>query len=124
MKSKNLFFKSNLYLIIVILTLFKIFFSTTFLHAQSFDIKNIEISKKFNINFQKTDVLDEGFKIGFENLIMNITKSSDQDKLIDISLSNIKTIIDSFSIKEEKFVNNIYYVKLDVSFNKKKLLRF
>ncbi|MDC3028626.1 DUF2066 domain-containing protein [Candidatus Pelagibacter sp.] len=121
MKSKILLFKTNIYLIILILTLFKIFFSTTFLYAESFDIKNIEISKKFDMDFQKNKVLDEGFKIAFRNLILNITKSSDQNKLNNLSLSNIKTIIDSFSIKEEKFIDNIYYVNLDVSFNKKKI---
>ena len=121
MKSKILLFKSNIYLIILILALLKIFFSTNISKAESFDIKNIEISKKFNMNFQKTDVLDEGFKIAFQNLIVNITKSGDQNKLDNLPLSNIKTIIDSFSIKEEKFIDNIYYVNLDVSFNKKKV---
>jgi len=103
------------------LTLLKIFFSTTISKAESFNIENIEISKKFNMNFQKTDVLDEGFKIAFQNLISSITKSSDQNKLKNFSLSDIKTIIDSFSIKEEKFIENIYYVNLDVTFNKKKV---
>ena len=121
MKSKIMLFKLNLYLIILILTLFKIFFSTTISNAESFDIKNIEISKKFNINFQKTDVLDKGFDIAFQNLISNITKSDDQNKLNNLPLSNIKTIIDSFSIKEEKFIDNTYFVNLDVSFNKKKI---
>ena len=121
MKSKMFLFRSNLYLIIFVLTLSKIFFSTTFLHAESFNIKNIEISKKFNMNFQKTDVLDEGFKIAYQNLILNITNSDDQNRLRDLSLSDIKTIIDSFSIKEEKFIDNIYYVNLDVSFNKKRI---
>ena len=121
MKSKMLLLKSNIYLIILILTLFKIFFSTTFSYAESFNIENIEISKKFNMNFQKTDVLNQGFKIAYQNLISNITKSDDQNKLKDLSLSNIKTTIDSFSIKEEKFIDNIYYVNLDVSFNKKKI---
>ncbi len=121
MKSKFSILKTNIYLIILILALFKIFFSTSYLYAESFDIKNIEISKKFNMNFQKTDVMDEGFKIAFKNLILSITKSSDQDKLNNFTLSNIKTIIDSFSIKEEKFIDNIYYVNLDVSFNKKKI---
>ncbi len=120
MKSKILLFKLNIYLIILILTLFKIFFSTTYLYAESFNIKNIEISKKFNMNFQKTDVLDQGFKIAYQNLILKIANSKDQNKLKNLSLSNIKTIIDSFSIKEEKFIDNIYYVNLDVSFNKKK----
>ena len=121
MKSKILLFKSKLYLIIFILALFKIFFSTTFLYAETFNIKNIEISKKFNMNFQKDEVIDDGFKIAFQKLILNITKSSDQNKLKKLSLLNIKTIIDNFSIKEEKFIDNIYYVNLDVSFNKRKI---
>ncbi len=121
MKSKILLIKSNIYLIILILTSLKIFFSTTICLAENFDIKNIEISKKFDINFQKTDILDEGFKIAYQNLISNITKSDDQNELKNFNLSNIKTTINSFSIKEEKFIDNIYYVNLDVSFSKKKI---
>ena len=33
-------------------------------------------------------------------------------------------MIDSFSIKEEKFINQTYYVNLGVSFNKKKIFKF
>ena len=124
MKRTILLIKSILYPIILILTLFKIFFSTAFSNAESFDIRNIEISKKFNMNFQKTDVLNEGFKIAYRNLILDITKSSDQEKLKNLPLFDIKTMIDNFSIKEEKFINNIYYVNLDVSFNKKKIFLF
>ena len=121
MKNKILLFKSHIYLIIFVLTLFKIFFSTSISFAESFDIKNIEISNKFNMNFQKKDVIDEGFKIAFQRLIIKITKSKDQNKLDNYPLSNIKTTIDSFSIKQEKFIDNIYYVNIDVSFNKKKI---
>ena len=124
MKSKILFIRSIIYPIILVLALFKIFFSTTFSYAESFQIKNIQISKKFNMNFKKINVLDEGFKIAYHNLILNITKSNDQNKLKDLSLFNIKAMIDNFSIKEEKFVDNIYYVNLDVSFNKKKIFAF
>ena len=74
--------------------------------------------QKFHINFQKTDILDEGFKIAYQNLISNITKSDDQNELKNFNLSNIKTTINSFSIKEEKFIDNIY-VNLDVFFSKK-----
>ena len=121
MKSKILFIRIIIYPIILILALFKIFFSTAFSYAESFDIKNIQISKQFDMNFQKIDVLDEGFKIAYDNLVSNITKSKDQFKLNDLSLVDIKTMIDNFSIKEEKFIDNIYYVSLDVSFNKKKI---
>ena len=54
MKSKILLFRLNIYLIILILALSKIFFSTTYLYAENFNIKNIEISKKFSMKFQKT----------------------------------------------------------------------
>jgi len=124
MKSKILFIRIIIYPIILILALFKIFFSTAFSYAESFDIKNIQISKQFDMNFQKIDVLDEGFKIAYDNLVSNITKSKDQFKLNDLSLVDIKTMIDNFSIKEEKFIDNIYYVSLDVSFNKKKIFSF
>ena len=124
MKSKILLVKSTLYLIIFTLALLKIFFSTTFSYAESFDIKNVEISKQFNMNFKRTDILDEGFKIAYNNLILNITKSKDQSKLKDLSLIDIKAMVDNFSIKEEKFIDNIYYVNLDVSFNKKKVFSF
>ena len=119
-----LLIKSTIYPIIFALALLKIFFSTTFSFAESFDIKNVEISKQFNMNFQRKDALDEGFKIAYNNLILNITKSKDQLKLKELSLIDIKTMIDNFSIKEEKFIDNIYYVNLDVSFNKKKIFSF
>ena len=124
MKSKILLIKSTIYPIILILALSKIFFSTTFSHAESFDVKNIQISKQFDMYFKKTDVLNEGFKTAYHNLILNITKSNDQYKLKDLPLLDIKTMIDNFSIKEEKFIDNIYYVSLDVSFNKRKIFSY
>ena len=124
MKSKILLIQRTIYPIILVLALFKIFFSTTFSYAETFDIKNIQISKQFDMNFQKIDVLDEGFKIAYNDLILSITKSKDQNKLNDLSLFEIKTMIDNFSIKEEKFIDDIYYVNLDVTFNKKKVFSF
>ena len=37
-------------------------------------------------------------------------------------MNEIKGMIESFSIKEEKFIDNVYYVKMGVSFNRKKNL--
>ena len=85
MKFKLLFYKQILYIFLLTITLLKIFFSTTFLYADSFDIKNIEISKKFDINFQKKDVINSGFKIAFKNLISKIVNSKDLKKNIQNS---------------------------------------
>ena len=121
----NLNFKisnySNLYIFFLLLALIKFFFSTTNLYAKGFNINNVEISTKFEINFNKEDVLDEGFEIAFNKLINTILKSSDLRTINKVSLNEIKSMIETFSIKEEKFINQVYYVNLDVTFNKKQI---
>ena len=53
-----------------------------------------------------------------------ITTSGDKDKIKNISIKEIKSMIDSFTISNEKFINNEYFAKLETTFNKKKILRF
>ena len=111
-----------LYIFFVSLSLFLFFFSTDKAEANSFSIDNIEISKPFEINFDKNKVIDDGFVKAFSELIFKITVSSDHKIIEDIRLNQIKGMIESFSIKEEKFIDEVYYVNLGVSFNKKKFL--
>ncbi len=113
-----------LYNYFVILSLIIFFFSTTNVFAKSFNIEEIEISKPFEINFNKNDVIDEGFKYAFFQLISLIVTSSDKDKINQVKLNEIKSMVESFSIKEEKFINEIYFVNLGVSFNKKRVFNF
>ena len=125
MKTYNIIFNSKiLYIFFVILSLNIFFFSTTDLKAKPFDIENIEISKPFELNFDKNKVINNGFKKAFNELILLIVKSTDQEKFKTIKLNEIKSMINSFSIKEEKFVDNVYFVNLGVSFDKKKVFEF
>ena len=110
----------NLYIFFLFLSLVLFFFSTDKVHAKSFNIKNIEVSKPFEMNFDKNKVIDEGFIKAFSELISLITVSSDHKIIKKIKLNQIRGMIESFSIKEEKFIDEIYYVNLGVSFNKKK----
>jgi len=114
----------NLYILFVVLALTIFFFSTTKVLAKSFEINDIEISKLFENNFNKKNVIDTGFKKAFIKLIQTMIRSSDYKKIDKIKLNEIKAMIDSFSIKEEKFINQNYYVNLGVSFNKKKIFRY
>ena len=114
----------NLYIFFLSLSLILFFFSTDKVYAKSFNIKNIEVSKPFEINFDKNKVIDEGFIKAFSELISLITVSSDHKIIKKIKLNQIRGMIESFSIKEEKFIDEIYYVNLGVSFNKKKILNF
>ncbi len=113
-----------LYIFFVFQSLILFFFSTDKAEAKAFSINNIEISKPFEMNFDKNKVIDEGFTKAFFELISLITISSDREKINNIKLNQIKGMIDSFSIKEEKFINEVYYVNLGVSFNKKDIFNY
>ncbi|MDA7557456.1 hypothetical protein N8729_05830, partial [Candidatus Pelagibacter sp.] len=99
-----------------------IFFSTENIQAKTFSINDIEISTPFEINFNKNKIIDEGFKQAFNRLVLSILQTKDQKKLSSTPLSLIKSMIETFSIQEEKFIDEVYYLSLNVSFNKKKIL--
>ena len=120
----NKFFIKVLYNLILILSLIIFFFSTTKVQAKAFDIDNIEISRPFELDFDRNNVLDEGFKKAFFELLLLITSSIDQKKIVKLNLNEIKGMIDSFSIKEEKFIEEVYHVTLGVSFNKKEIFKY
>ena len=78
-KYKKIHFKI-LYIFFAYLSLIIFFFSTTKVYGKAFDINNIEISKPFEINFDKNKVIDEGFKKAFLELISLIVNTSDKKK--------------------------------------------
>ena len=110
-----------LYNFFLFLALINIFFSTGKSYAKTFSINDIEISTPFEINFNKNEIINEGFVEAFNELIYSIVQSKDQLKLKNTSINQIKGMIETFSIKEEKFIDEIYYLALDVSFNKKNI---
>ncbi len=109
----------KLYIFFLFLALLNIFFSTGITYAKTFSINDVELSTPFKINFNKNKIIDDGFIKAFNQLIFSIVQSKDHQRLKQIPLNQIKSMIDTFSIKEEKFVDEIYYIKLNVSFNKK-----
>jgi hypothetical protein len=118
----KLFNFKRLYIHFCFLALFNIFFSTENIQAKTFSINDIEISTPFEINFNKNKIIDEGFAQAFNRLVLSILQTQDQKKLINTPIGLIKSMIETFSIKEEKFIDEVYYLTLNVSFNKKKIL--
>jgi hypothetical protein len=114
----------KVYIFIISFVLFIIIFSTTYLNANPFRVSNIEISSPFELNFKKSSVIDKGFQISFSHLISMITTSGDKNKINNISIKEVKSMIDSFTISDEKFINNEYFAKLETTYNKKKILNF
>ena len=101
-----------------------IIFSTSILYANNFKVSDIEISSPFELNFKKNIVIDNGFKTSFINLLSMITTSGHRNKIGNVSIKELKSMIESFTISEEKFINNEYFAKLETTFNKKKVLKF
>jgi hypothetical protein len=114
----------NVYIFFISYVLFIIIFSTTYLSANTFKVSDIEISSPFEVNFSKSLVIDEGFKTSFSNLLSMITTSGDKYKVKNIKIKELKGMIDSFTISDEKFINNEYFAKLETTFNKRKILNF
>ena len=122
MKFNIKYFKfRKVYIHFCFLALLNIFFSTENIKAKTLSINDIEISTPFEINFDKNKIIDKGFRQAFERLILSITQSKDHNKFNNQPLSLIKGLIETFSIKEEKFINEVYYLSLNVTFNKKKI---
>ena len=105
--------------------IFFIKFSTINANANTYKIVDLEISKNYDNNFNKEKVIDIAFKKAFEELILKITtlKWRTNKK----NLTNLKTIyslIESFSIVDEKFIDNKYISKFEVEFSKKELFKY
>ena len=82
------FFKlGNLYRYFLAVALLNIFFSTAIANTKIFTINDIEISTPFEINFDKNQIIEEGFVQAFNQLILSLIKSKDNSKLEKISLS-------------------------------------
>ena len=58
-----------LYNFFLFLAVINIFFSTENSHAKTFSINDIEISTPFEINFNKNEIINQGFIKAFNKLI-------------------------------------------------------
>jgi hypothetical protein len=114
----------SLYIFFIVLALNIFFFSTACLKANPFFINEIEVSEQLENNFNKDLLINKGFKKGFNELISRLIRSKDLNKTKNIKLNEIKAMIESFTIQEEKFSNNVYSLNLGVSFNKKKIFDY
>ncbi len=109
----------SLYIFFLYLVLFFIKFSTISYADNVHKINNLEITDKFDKNFSKINTINKAFEKAFKLLLKKIILSSDQEKLNNIKNSEIKNLVDSFTIVDEKFVDNKYIAKFDVEFDKK-----
>ena len=119
-----MYYQKHLYIFFLLLALSLSFFSTTKVHAKAFFIDEIEIKEKLENNFNKEKLINKGFKKAFVELMNKLVQSKDLFKVENIKLNEIKSMIETFTIKEEKFINKTYNLNLGVLFNKKKIFNY
>ena len=124
MFQKKKIIRFRLYIFFLLFVLFFIKFSTTSVYANTYKIIDLEISESYDLNFNKQNIIDSAFQMAFKELIAKITISEDKQNLNSTNLKLIKSLVDSFTIVDEKFIENKYFAKFDVDFNKKQVLNF
>ncbi len=121
-------FKKKIYLYLYIFFLIIVFifneFSTNLAFSKNFIISEVEIEENYDLNFDKSKVIDKGFIKAFNILVYKIIEKKDRFQLKNIPLKQIKSLIDNFSIVDEKFINNKYQSQFEVQFNRKKIIKF
>jgi hypothetical protein len=117
-----MYYQKQLYIFFLTLALSLSFFSTS--NAKEFFINGIEIQEKLENDFNKENLINKGFKEAFDELMAKLVQSKNLNLVKDINLNEIKSMIETFTIEEEKFINKTYNLKLGVSFDKKKVFDY
>ena len=117
-----MYYQKHLYIFFLILALSLSFFSTS--KAREFFINDIEIKEKLENDFNKENLINKGFQEAFTELMTKIVQSKNLNEVKSNNLNQIKSMIETFTIEEEKFINKTYNLKIGVSFNKKKIFEY
>ena len=120
---KIIFSLKKAYIFFFITVLF-LNFTTLDTKGSIFKVNDIEISEPFELKFNKYSVIDKAFVEAFNQLSKMIVLSDQVKKIQDTKISEIKNLIDSFNIKNEKFIQNSYSANFEVNFNKQNTLLF
>ena len=120
-KKKNY---SYLYIFFLVLVFFFNEFSTNLALSKNYNVSNIKVEEVYDINFDKSKVVDKAFDQAFKILFYRLVENKDKSKINIISLKDKKSLIENFSINDEMFVDNKYIAQFNVQFNKKKILNY
>ena len=120
-KKKNY---SYLNIFFLILVFFFNEFSTNIALGKNYNVTDVEVEEVYDINFDKSKVVDKAFNQAFEILMYKLIENKNKSKISIIPLKDKKSLIDNFSISDEVFINNKYIAQFNVQFNKRKILKY
>jgi len=115
---------SLLYIFFIILAFFFNEFSTNNALSKNYNVFDVKVEEAYDINFDKSKVIDKAFEQAFKILMYKLIENKDRSKIKKISIEDKKSLIENFSINDERFVNNKYIGEFNVQFNKREVLNY
>ena len=89
-----------------------------------FTINNVEVKGTVDLNFSREKYLNKAFLNSFEILMTKILLSRDLKKINNVELKQIKNLISSFQILEEKYSKDEYIANIKILYNGVKVKKF
>ena len=112
---------------VIFLSLIILFLNKTqnvFANQDAFTVDNIIVEGEIRDNNYREKYIEVAFRKGFQKLIENLIQIKDQKKILSTDLSTIKSLVEKFTIVEEKVLNDRYSAEMVVSFKKNLLNDF
>jgi len=112
---------------VIFLSLIILFLNKTqnvFANQDTFTVDNIIVEGEIRDNNYREKYIEVAFRKGFQKLIENLIQIKDQKKILSTDLSTIKSLVEKFTIVEEKVLNDRYSAEVVVSFKKNLLNDF
>ena len=123
---KYLLNKSREYIFIILFAtiLLLVSFSKSFSEDNIFVVDKVEVNGTIDLNFSREKYINKAFLESFRLLTSKILVSRDLDKVSNIKLKKIKSLINSFQIIDEIYISNEYKLILRISYSDDKIKKF
>ena len=116
--------KEYIFIILTATILFSFSFTKSFGEENIFIVNKVEIEGNIDLNFSRDKYINAAIKESFQMLMSKILVSSDLDKLKNIKLKKVKSLVKNFQIIEERYRKKKYYGSFKIFYNDKKVKEF
>ena len=113
--------REYIFIILTATIFFLLTFSKSLSQENVFIINNVKVEGATDINFTRDKYIDKAFLDSFKMLMTKILLSDDLDKLKNIKLKEVKTLINHFQVLDESYQKDKYVVSLKIFYNDKKV---
>ena len=117
-------FGEYIFIILTATIFYTILSSKSFSKDNVFIIDNVTVEGKVNLNFSRKQYINKVFIKSFNILKSKILLNRDSQRVNNISLKTISSLISKFQIIDETYQKNTYKAKFRIFYSEKKVKKF